>query len=68
VEEERERVIHAQDEEDVEGHRNIKRNAPMTDDPDASSESGRREADEESDVEAHRHSAGRNSPGRQSAP
>jgi hypothetical protein len=54
VEEERERVKAAQDEEDVEGHR-VK---PMTDDSDASSEPGRRETDEEPDVEAHRFKAG----------
>jgi hypothetical protein len=52
VEEERERVKPMQEEEDVEGHR-VK---PMTDDPDAS-DPGRRESDDESDVEAHRFKA-----------
>ena len=53
MEEERERVKAAQDEQDVEAHR-TKAN---TEESEAPSEPGRRAADEESDVEAHRHKA-----------
>jgi hypothetical protein len=53
VEEEREKVKPAQDEQDVEGHR-VK---PMTDDAAAAAEAGRRETDDDSDVEAHRFKA-----------
>jgi hypothetical protein len=52
VEEERERNKAAQEEAEVEGHRN----KAMTDD-DAASDPGRRESDDESDVEAHRFKA-----------
>jgi hypothetical protein len=49
VEEERERVKNAQDEQDVEAHRTKARM-----DEDDSSEPARRETDDDSDVEAHK--------------
>ena len=53
MEEERDRVKPAQEEDDVEGHR-VK---PMTDDAAAAPDPARRESDDESDVEAHRFKA-----------
>jgi len=54
MEEERERNKGAQEEQDVEGHRTKAQN----DEPDESSEPGRRESGgDESDVEAHRFKA-----------
>jgi hypothetical protein len=53
VEEEREKVKAAQDEQDVEAHRT----KGAMDDSEAPAEPGRRETDEEADVEAHRHKA-----------
>lgn len=53
MEEERERVKSAQDEQDVEAHRTKAR----TDESESPSEPERREADEEPDVEAHRFKA-----------
>jgi hypothetical protein len=53
VEEERERVKSAQDEQDVEAHRTKAR----AEGSEAPSEPERREADEDSDVEAHRFKA-----------
>jgi hypothetical protein len=50
VEEDRERTKGAQDEQDVEAHRT----KAMNDESEDSSEAGRRETDEEPDVEAHR--------------
>ena len=53
MEEERERNKGAQDEQDVEAHRN----KAMNDESEDSSEAGRRETGEEPDVEAHRFKA-----------
>jgi hypothetical protein len=53
VEEDRERVKGAQEEEDVEAHRQKGR----ADESEAPAEPGRRETDEEPDVEAHRFKA-----------
>ena len=53
VEEEREKVKAGQEEQDVEAHKTKAR----TDESEAPSEPGRRETDEEPDVEAHKFKA-----------
>lgn len=54
MEEERERNKAAQDEQDVEAHRN---KALIDQDPDGSTQPGPRDSDDDSDVEAHRFKA-----------